>query len=373
MLEDEGGVLDGRISVFEPNGSRPISQTAQSDRVEDDLDWILSKFAARAMADEVALTIQRNDDPPELLARIDPKRGGVLSQLTLMKALDREAAEPERAPTQSSLLQWQDVQHEQQTSRVLRLNLAEAGQLRVVLTAIYIRSNVVKHFAAEQMARKLQPVLAGYFRLWLHARNQHRTLTALKSALDISDVAVIILDENGAVIEENSAARSMFEKKDVVNKSRYSLVAVSRGDTAKLHAAMDRASTDGQPVLINLNRRGYARPLMAIMSPTSSHPEVSSDPSFVLCIYDSDKDLTVSLQRCCDAYGLTKTESRLVHNLVCGSTISESAFNMKIAEATARSYLKHIFSKTGTNRQTGLVRTMLMSIARTSCSQLSIL
>ena len=373
MSENEGALLDSRISTFEPNGSRPINQTAQSDRVEDDLNWILSKFATRAMADEVALTIHRDNDPPELLAWIDPKRSGVLSQPTLIKALDRDAAEPERTATQKPSLSWHDIQHEQQTARVLRLQLAEAGQLRVVLTAFYIRSNVVKHFAAEQMAKKLHPVLAGYFRLWLHARNQHRTLTALKSALDISDVAVVILDENGAVIEENSAARIMFEQRDVVHKSRYSLVAVSRGETAKLHAAMDKASIDGQPVLINLNRRGYARPLMAIMSPTSNQPEVSSDPSFVLCIYDSDKDLTVSLQRCCDAYGLTKTESRLVHNLVCGSTISESASNMKIAEATARSYLKHIFSKTGTNRQTELVRTMLMSIARTSCSQLSIL
>ena len=372
-MDDQADVLDSVISVFEPNGSRPISQTSQSDRVEDDLHWILSKFATRAMADEVTLTIHCDNDPPELLAWIDPKRSGMLSQPTLIKALDRDAAEPERAVTQKPSLSWHDIQHEQQTARVLRLQLAEAGQLRVVLTAFYIRSNVVKHFAAEQMAKKLHPVLAGYFRLWLHARNQHRTLTALKSALDISDVAVIILDENGAVIEENSAARGMFEKKDVVNKSRYALVAVSRGDTTKLHAAMDRVSTDGQPVLINLNRRGYARPLMAIMSPTSNQPEVSSDPSFVLCIYDSDKDLTVSLQRCCDAYGLTKTESRLVHNLVCGSTISESASKMKIAEATARSYLKNIFSKTGTNRQTALVRAMLMSIARTSCSQLSIL
>ena len=281
MLDDQGGMVENDVSIFEPNGSRPVNQDSQSDRVDEDLKWILSKFATRAMADEVALTIHRNDEPPELLAWIDPKRSGVLAQPTLITALDEQSDASERLPMHQASLRWHDVQHERQTSRVLRLHLAEAGQLRVILTAFYMRSNVVRQFAAEQMAKKLQPVLAGYFRLWLHARNQHRKLTALKSALDISDVAVIILDENAAVIEENSAARMMLERKDVVHKSRYSLVAVSRGDTAKLHAAMDKASIDGQPVIINLTRRGYSRPLMAIMSPTSSLPEVSSYTSFV--------------------------------------------------------------------------------------------
>ena len=371
MLGDQWKAVEGGSSVLEPNGSRPIAHALETGRVGDDLLWILSKFTERVMADEVALTIHCEDEVPELLAHLNPGGCSILSAPALISAIANDAGD--QVTAHRSAIHWHDLLHDQHALRALTLDLAEAGQLRIILTAIYVRSNIVRQFAAEQLAKKLQPVLAGYFRLWLHARNQHRILVALKSALDLSDVAIIILDGNGAVIEENSTAQTMFEQNDVVHKSRHSLVAVGRGETAKLHGAMDRATLDGQPVLINLSRKGYDRPLMAIMSPTGNQPEVSTDPSFILCIYDSDKDLTLSLQRCCDAYGLTKTESRLVQNLVCGLTIVESSNQMKIAEATTRSYLKHIFSKTNTNRQTELVRVMLLSIAQTSCRNLSAL
>lgn len=367
MFGDQWEVVEDELSIIEPNGAQPIGQNLQSDRVGDDLGWILTKFANRALADEVALTIHCEGEPPELLARVDPRRCGVLSERVLVSSIDTEAALATQTPAQQSLPCWHDLPGDHHPIRALRLNVAEAGHLRVILTAVYVKANIVRQLAAEQMAKKLQPVLAGYFRLWLHARNQHRTLIAFKSALDLSDVATVILDGNGAVVDENSAARVMFEQKDVVQKSRYSLVAVSRGETAKLHSAMDRASLEGLPALISLTRRGYARPIMAVMAPTATRPEVSTDPSFILCIYDSEKDLSVSIQGCCDAYRLTRTESRLVQHLVDGVTIVEASTQMRIAEATARSYLKNIFSKTGTNRQTELVKLMLTSIARTSC------
>ena len=125
-------------------------------------------------------------------------------------------------------------------------------------------------------------------------------------------------------------------------------------------------SEGGQNAAFILSRKGYGRPLMSVVSSIEKRPEISSDPSFILCIYDSEKDLGPGLKRCCDAYNLTKTEARLVEHLVSGLTLGEAATRMRIAEATARSYLKQIFVKTETGRQSELMKVMLMSIARTS-------
>ncbi|MCW2395911.1 MULTISPECIES: helix-turn-helix transcriptional regulator [unclassified Sphingobium] len=356
----------------EPDGGRPIDQDGQSDRVADDLDWILSKFAGRVFADEAVLSLHRDDNSPELLARVSPNRA-LLSDPHLAVAIACQDTDALHYTGQGARVAWHELTQVEEAKRAMTLAVAQHGGLRLILTALYRHANMVQRLAAEQMAKKLQPVLAGYFRLWLHARSQQRALIAYKSALDLSDVAIIILDGHGAVIGENAIATLMFQKRDVVHKSRYSLVAVNRGETTKLHAAMDHASHDGEAVLISLSRKNYRRPLMALLSPTFTRPEISADPSFVLCIYDSDTDVTLALQRCCDAYRLTKTEGQLVHHLVCGLALNDAAARMKIAEATARSYLKQIFGKTATHRQSDLIRVMLSSIARTSLGHFSAL
>ena len=54
-------------------------------------------------------------------------------------------------------------------------------------------------------------------------------------------------------------------------------------------------------------------------------------------------------------YGLTKTEAKLVQLLVGGSTLDSAAQTLDISVNTARTHLKHVFHKTGINRQAELV------------------
>ena len=75
--------------------------------------------------------------------------------------------------------------------------------------------------------------------------------------------------------------------------------------------------------------------------------------------FHTDED---SLRR---LYGLTRAEARLAGCLVRGDRIEEAAEHLKVSTSTARTHLKHIFSKTGTKRQTDLVRLLLSGLAGT--------
>jgi DNA-binding CsgD family transcriptional regulator len=58
-------------------------------------------------------------------------------------------------------------------------------------------------------------------------------------------------------------------------------------------------------------------------------------------------------------YGLTPTESRLADLLLQGLEVRDAAERMTTTLETARFHLKRVMAKTGTRRQTELMRLML--------------
>jgi DNA-binding CsgD family transcriptional regulator len=56
-----------------------------------------------------------------------------------------------------------------------------------------------------------------------------------------------------------------------------------------------------------------------------------------------------------ELFGLTRAEATLASALACGQSVSDYAEAARISEETARSHVKKILAKTGTNRQSELV------------------
>jgi DNA-binding CsgD family transcriptional regulator len=102
-----------------------------------------------------------------------------------------------------------------------------------------------------------------------------------------------------------------------------------------------------------------AFPLMT--SPLMSARELSVLHDAVAVVYvsnleDNRVDHAEVLRR---LYSLTRAETELVDLLCEGSTLDEAAQRRGVTTNTARSQLKQIFVKTGTNRQAELVRLAL--------------
>jgi DNA-binding NarL/FixJ family response regulator len=55
-------------------------------------------------------------------------------------------------------------------------------------------------------------------------------------------------------------------------------------------------------------------------------------------------------------YGLTTCELRVLLAMAPGLSVKEAAETLSISESTAKTHLKHIHSKTGTSKQTELIR-----------------
>lgn len=62
------------------------------------------------------------------------------------------------------------------------------------------------------------------------------------------------------------------------------------------------------------------------------------------------------------AYGLTRSESQIAHEILGGHSISEAAEARNLSPSTVRSYMKQVFSKTGTHRQSELISLYFSSI-----------
>jgi DNA-binding CsgD family transcriptional regulator len=62
-------------------------------------------------------------------------------------------------------------------------------------------------------------------------------------------------------------------------------------------------------------------------------------------------------------FGLTRVETRLALEMTNGATLDEAAAMLDIRRNTARTHLRSIFAKIGIQRQAGLVRVILNSVA----------
>ena len=70
-----------------------------------------------------------------------------------------------------------------------------------------------------------------------------------------------------------------------------------------------------------------------------------------------------------ELYGLTRSELRVLIAMVPGLSVKEAAEVLGISENTAKTHLQHIHSKTGTSKQTELVRLFMSSTPPVNAGQ----
>ena len=75
----------------------------------------------------------------------------------------------------------------------------------------------------------------------------------------------------------------------------------------------------------------------------------------IVFLFDEGHSAGVNAAILSELYGLTDTETELTALLAKGLSISSIAENLEISVHTARTHLKHVFTKTGSKRQAELV------------------
>jgi len=84
--------------------------------------------------------------------------------------------------------------------------------------------------------------------------------------------------------------------------------------------------------------------------------------SILVCVTDLEAKVKLPEQTLRELFGLTPAEARLARAIFEGLSPGEAAASFGVSPHTVRVQLGHIFAKTGTNRQSELVRLMMRAV-----------
>jgi DNA-binding CsgD family transcriptional regulator len=146
------------------------------------------------------------------------------------------------------------------------------------------------------------------------------------------------------------------------------LTAASSADARRLAALIGSAGSPeserragGSMALATPNR---SAPLSITIAPVrSAHlSPVYRGHSILVCVTDLEANVALPEQKLRELFGLTPAEARLALALFEGLSPGEAAISFGVSLNTVRVQLGRIFEKTGTNRQSELVRLMMRAV-----------
>lgn len=251
--------------------------------------------------------------------------------------------------------------------------LVENSKSCVAAVALY-RNKSGAEFGESEI--KLLQFLAPHLR---RAFGLYRKFSALKSrnegvesALDMLPTGVIFFDCKGEIILTNRSAATCLAERDglLVTRSRLRAELTTESNALQQTIQQAAATSSGNGVwaggVIVVSRR--ARPPLQIqISPIrNSTVPVSGNVAAVAFINDPLRTQRPEREILKAVYGLSPAECRVALLVSDGKSTREICNSVGVSENTIRSQIKSIFSKTGVNRQSELIRLLIGSAAVTT-------
>lgn len=341
--------------------------------ISEDDAWLIGDFAMRSQAVAILLSLHcRGRDEAELLFHLAPHDGD--GDLAARMAAVAAGIWPDRRASDYAVqAQWSSIAHGGRDRLLLAMPLAARGAGRLVLTALYdLDAGAGDHAMQDAAIAAAQPMLSIHFRLWLAEREHLHRMEGMAAALDATDFATYLIDAAGQILFANACGERLAEIGDGVRRAGAMLAATDVTDSVKLRVAidhivsLDRSGEAASPsaTIVPLRRGANRRPLVAVVIAPETPPCGPDDPAAIVQIFNPEVEVADLLLPICQLYSLSPAETRLVALLVEGLSVGEAAVRMKVKVPTLRTYLKQIFAKTQTGRQSDLIRLMMGSMIR---------
>lgn len=230
-----------------------------------------------------------------------------------------------------------------------------------------------------QRMQVLIPHLSRALGVMYRLRDAELKRAATLAALDRLSGSVILLDSRGCVLHANPAARRILTERDGLALSglrdgeRRLAASDMRTQTALENAVRDCLRPDalqvphfarGVPVPRPSGDLDYALQF-APLNGAEGFRTAEGDARAIVFVADPAERLQLDPALLKRIFRLTPAEIRLLEEIVAGATMGAAALSLGISENTARSQLKKVFERTGTNRQADLVR-LLVSLSSTT-------
>ncbi len=187
-------------------------------------------------------------------------------------------------------------------------------------------------------------------------------LDALAGALDAVAVGILLVDAESRIVHANLPAQRMLRTGSPLSVLRGRLRAGDHETTARLgrvvaQAARDESEIAAAGIGMVLARDGGTVATAHVLPLVGSAVRRQMLPRAVAAVFVSDGTCAPSgvLEAFAEAYGLTRSEVRLLGRLMLGESIAEAAASLNIARTTVKTHISRLLAKTGSRRQTDLL------------------
>lgn len=184
------------------------------------------------------------------------------------------------------------------------------------------------------------------------------------AALNRLNQGVALIDGVRRVRFANELAQAICDETDGLSLRGSELVGTRMPDTARLDEALERAVVHGQSAMLRLARPSRKRPLSVSISPLPAAAQALGPeaPAALVLISDPERVCAFPRERLMEAYELTPAEARVTQLLLQGSATGAIARRLGIQLETARTHVRRVLAKTGTHRQSELIRQLLCEL-----------
>lgn len=182
---------------------------------------------------------------------------------------------------------------------------------------------------------------------------------------DASATATFLLTRQGRVLHQNAAAESLLQRGGALGVRDGLLTAAEADMKEPLHtlfheAAQPASQWSATPARALSLARGSGLPrLQLLASPLPALHRSKSNADLVLLVTDSERPVNYPDEVLRALYGLTPAQTEVANGILTGYTLEEIAVLRKVSIGTVRQQVKAILSKTGTDRQSDLVRVLM--------------
>lgn len=232
----------------------------------------------------------------------------------------------------------------------------------------FIRPENATPFEAKDvnLLKLLNPHLNKAFNLQRVIEHAHANNKALLTSIAQFDFGVIALDQQGCITNISASAKALLDERDGIRLTDGNLEAMHLSEDRKLQDMLRAASNicdnpdrrRGSALLIS--RQSGKSPLQLAVFPfASSGLMLEEHPRILVFLSDPSAKPVSRASVLRDLYGLTPTESRLADLLLQGFEVREAAEALHTTVETTRFHLKRVLGKTGSRRQSELMRLML--------------
>jgi len=227
--------------------------------------------------------------------------------------------------------------------------------------------------AEQNFIDALVPHIQRAARLHLRLLETNLNSRLINEAWNRIDDGVVLVSNKGVVAFQNRAAEEMLSSKSSIHVNRNgTLVCGSARESSKLRSVIksvfdtsEASNSFGGKLSLN---QPNGKPLNISITPFKEQDRYAraSEKFALVLISDPDRSIGSTEEGLRAEFGLTKAEARVAQLLADGHRLGEVGEMLDISPNTARTHLKRIFSKTGTNRQSSLLKLILSGSSKIS-------